>query len=172
MSQTGKPFDWSFDPETEDQIIPIKGRKIFFFIAVFSIILLFTAIFLCARWIFRNRAILTPNVTPLQTLPYSSSSPSEGLDADAIKKLPIVLHQSDSSNRAVEETECCICLSAFRDGEKVKLLPVCNHCFHCECVDSWLVNRSSCPLCRASLITDSSFPKILIQEPPIYNYPI
>ncbi|CAK8538329.1 unnamed protein product [Lathyrus sativus] len=170
-SQTGKPFDWTFDPETEDPTLHMKGRKFFFFVAIFSIIVLFTAIFLCARWIFRNRVLLATNATPLQTLP--NSSRSEGLDADAIKKLPIILHQTDSSNRALEETECCICLSAFRDGEKLKVLPVCNHCFHCECVDSWLANRSSCPLCRASLKTDSSFPKILIQEPPIiYNYPL
>jgi len=45
--------------------------------------------------------------------------------------------------------ECAICL---KDLESVclKQLP-CNefHIFHINCVDSWLINNATCPLCRA-----------------------
>ncbi|AES99623.1 putative transcription factor C2H2 family [Medicago truncatula] len=161
-----KTFDWTFNPEPQDEPLQVKGHKLLFFIAIFTIIILFTALFLCARWLFQTHH--TPHA-PSHTSTFSSSQ-SEGLNADAIKKLPIILHQSNTSNHALEETECCICLSTFRDGEKVKVLPSCDHYFHCECVDAWLVNHSSCPLCRASLKIDLEFPKILIQEPPIrYN---
>ncbi|XP_045832853.1 RING-H2 finger protein ATL66-like [Trifolium pratense] len=163
-----KTFDWTFDTQPEEEPLQIKGGKLLFFIAIFTIIILFTLIFLCARWIFHNRGFLNPPQAPSHTTAFPS--PSEGLDEDDIKKLPIILHQTDYSNRALEEMECCICLSAFRDGEKVKVLPSCDHCFHCECVDVWLMNHSSCPLCRASLKIDYTFPQILIQEPPIrYN---
>lgn len=166
-NQDSETFNWRFDTALDDdQTLQIRGRKLFFFVVLITIILLFTTLFLCARWIFRNSNL--PRRAPSQVS--SSSLPSQGLDADDIKKLPIILHQSEGPKSALEETECCICLSAFNDGEKLKVLPICEHCFHCECVDVWLANHSSCPLCRASLKRDSSFPSVLIQEPPIrYN---
>lgn len=161
-------FEWNFE---DDKALQIQGRKLLFFAVVFTIIVLFTALFMCSRWIFRNRSLL--GSIPTHHAPSVTSSPSQGLDPDAIKKLPIILYQTNCSNRALEETECCICLSAFRDGDKLKVLQKCDHCFHCECVDAWLVNHSSCPLCRASLKLDSSLPMILIQEPPVrYNLPL
>ncbi|KAH7548078.1 hypothetical protein JRO89_XS14G0063600 [Xanthoceras sorbifolium] len=44
---------------------------------------------------------------------------------------------------------CSICLSEFKDGEAIRLLPECLHSFHVPCIDMWLVSHSSCPLCRA-----------------------
>ena len=46
---------------------------------------------------------------------------------------------------------CSICTEDFNKGEEVRLLP-CNHKFHPECVDPWLLNVSgTCPLCRIDL---------------------
>lgn len=42
---------------------------------------------------------------------------------------------------------CSICLSNFEEGEKIKIL-CCNHIFHSECIDSWLVFNRKCPLCK------------------------
>ncbi|PNX78977.1 RING-H2 finger protein ATL72-like [Trifolium pratense] len=49
-------------------------------------------------------------------------------------------------------TDCPICLGEFMDGEKVRVLPNCNHGFHVECIDKWLLSHSSCPTCRQSLL--------------------
>lgn len=46
---------------------------------------------------------------------------------------------------------CSICTEDFTVGEDVRVLP-CNHKFHPNCVDPWLVNVSgTCPLCRLDL---------------------
>jgi hypothetical protein len=46
---------------------------------------------------------------------------------------------------------CSICTEDFSKGEEVRVLP-CNHKFHPDCVDPWLLNVSgTCPLCRIDL---------------------
>ncbi|XP_052205363.1 RING-H2 finger protein ATL78-like [Diospyros lotus] len=50
------------------------------------------------------------------------------------------------------DTECVICLSEFVAGERVRILPTCNHGFHVRCIDKWLNSHSSCPTCRHCLL--------------------
>lgn len=46
---------------------------------------------------------------------------------------------------------CPICTDDFIKGQDLRVLP-CNHQFHPECVDPWLINVSgTCPLCRIDL---------------------
>ena len=43
---------------------------------------------------------------------------------------------------------CVICVDEFIEEDQVRVLP-CNHVFHPQCIDEWLVNHSSlCPLCK------------------------
>lgn len=51
---------------------------------------------------------------------------------------------------------CPICTEDFAKGQEVRVLP-CNHKFHPDCVDPWLLNVSgTCPLCRTNLGPDES----------------
>ncbi|THC92858.1 hypothetical protein EYZ11_007671 [Aspergillus tanneri] len=46
---------------------------------------------------------------------------------------------------------CPICTDDFVKGQDLRVLP-CNHQFHPDCIDPWLVNVSgTCPLCRIDL---------------------
>ncbi|GAB4824404.1 hypothetical protein Ancab_007291 [Ancistrocladus abbreviatus] len=44
--------------------------------------------------------------------------------------------------------ECVICISGLDDGRSCRILPECGHQFHVVCVDPWLMERGTCPLCR------------------------
>ncbi|MCL7033379.1 hypothetical protein MKW94_025581 [Papaver nudicaule] len=47
--------------------------------------------------------------------------------------------------------ECAVCLNEFEDDETLRLLPKCDHVFHPECIDAWLVSHTTCPVCRCDL---------------------
>ncbi|XP_045820111.1 RING-H2 finger protein ATL74-like [Trifolium pratense] len=77
---------------------------------------------------------------------------SKGLKKSALRKIPIVVYGSGSISSSFVATDCPICLGEFMDGEKVRVLPKCNHGFHVKCIDKWLLSHSSCPTCRQSLL--------------------
>ncbi|PSS16187.1 E3 ubiquitin-protein like [Actinidia chinensis var. chinensis] len=52
----------------------------------------------------------------------------------------------DSSTTNIRE--CAICLEEFRAGETCRVLLVCDHFFHPECIGLWLVENQTCPICR------------------------
>ncbi|KAI5075803.1 hypothetical protein GOP47_0009879 [Adiantum capillus-veneris] len=78
-------------------------------------------------------------------------------DGSKVSSSPTTLqahHHQDNPNQdplTTQDSQCPICLSDFQDGEKIRVLPHCNHGFHMQCVDAWLCNHSSCPTCRADL---------------------
>ncbi|KAJ6317812.1 hypothetical protein OIU76_013371 [Salix suchowensis] len=111
-------------------------------------------------------AITSTISTCKRPVPHAPRLPPRGLDSATIKALPIALHKSNlgtGNNGTAVESECCICLGVFEDGDRLKVLPQCQHCFHCECVDNWLVTQSSCPLCRASVRADSAVLSIITE---------
>lgn len=63
-----------------------------------------------------------------------------------------VIVQSNKYLRECRDDLCAICLGEFKEGEVVRVLCECAHVFHLMCVDKWLENHRSCPLCRASAI--------------------
>ncbi|CBY00064.1 hypothetical protein LEMA_P076530.1 [Plenodomus lingam JN3] len=65
---------------------------------------------------------------------------------------------------------CSICTEDFEKGQDLRVLP-CNHKFHPDCVDPWLLNVSgTCPLCRVDLhpvaSNDNSIPPSDLSDPP------
>ena len=70
---------------------------------------------------------------------HSGIAPAEPLAANAA-----TVQQNPSS--ADEGLGCSICTDDFEKGQDIRVLP-CNHKFHPECVDPWLLNVSgTCPL--------------------------
>jgi len=99
----------------------------------------------------------------------SSSNPSQqlankGIKKKALKTFPTVSYSAELKLPSLD-TECIICLSEFTKGEKVRILPKCNHGFHVRCIDKWLKEHSSCPKCRQCLLETCR--KIVGSQQPI-----
>jgi hypothetical protein len=56
------------------------------------------------------------------------------------------IHKTKQEEPIEEFTECAICYEKM-SKETMKTLP-CNHKFHTKCVNKWLQNNTTCPLCR------------------------
>ncbi|CAI5487045.1 unnamed protein product [Closterium sp. Naga37s-1] len=68
-------------------------------------------------------------------------------------------HESQCLKRgpagALVAKECTVCLSDFIERDLVRTLP-CAHRFHVSCIDHWLADRTTCPVCRVDLSTAAS----------------
>lgn len=56
--------------------------------------------------------------------------------------------------RAASVDSCAICLTNYNEEEEgennaLKILPGCGHVFHAICVDQWLRQYPTCPICRS-----------------------
>ncbi|XP_072970901.1 RING-H2 finger protein ATL66-like [Typha angustifolia] len=50
-----------------------------------------------------------------------------------------------------EEIQCTVCLGEYQEKDVLRILPYCGHSFHVTCIDIWLKQHSTCPVCRVSL---------------------
>ncbi|KAF5191637.1 Ring-h2 finger protein atl46 [Thalictrum thalictroides] len=82
-----------------------------------------------------------------------------GLDQAFIDALPVFLYKEIMGLK--EPFDCAVCLCEFSEEDKLRLLPLCSHAFHINCIDTWLLSNSTCPLCRGTLFT----PGLPIENP-------
>uniref|UniRef100_A0A7C9DKA9 RING-type domain-containing protein n=1 Tax=Opuntia streptacantha TaxID=393608 RepID=A0A7C9DKA9_OPUST len=80
--------------------------------------------------------------SPHQTISGDEES-SSGCSLEELKNLP--------KSRFRGSETCAICLDNLLEGEICRILPSCNHVFHCNCVDKWLLKVPACPVCRSSV---------------------
>uniref|UniRef100_A0A7C9CAI2 RING-type E3 ubiquitin transferase n=1 Tax=Opuntia streptacantha TaxID=393608 RepID=A0A7C9CAI2_OPUST len=95
-----------------------------------------------------------------QSAGVQTTASATGLKKSTLRKIPIIVYGSEPGSGMEPGSECPICLGEFVDGEKVRVLPKCNHGFHVRCIDTWLGSHSSCPNCRHSLVDVVSLSKV------------
>ncbi|XP_009599868.1 RING-H2 finger protein ATL78-like [Nicotiana tomentosiformis] len=83
--------------------------------------------------------------------PSAAKLANTGIKKKTLNTFPVITYTTELKHPGLD-SECVICLSEFGVGEKVKVLPKCNHGFHVKCIDKWLNSHSSCPTCRHCLI--------------------
>jgi hypothetical protein len=105
----------------------------------------------------RNVDDANPDTTAQRDVPATETGGTEGVEAqrDVHTEQPsgIAPAQPLVAGTAAQDTSaadqglgCSICTDDFEKGQDIRVLP-CNHKFHPECVDPWLLNVSgTCPL--------------------------
>ncbi|KAG1326957.1 RING-H2 finger protein ATL13-like [Cocos nucifera] len=73
-----------------------------------------------------------------------------GVDQCFIDSLPVFPYKAIIGLR--DPFDCAVCLCEFKADDRLRLLPKCSHAFHLECIDTWLLSHSTCPLCRRNLL--------------------
>ena len=76
----------------------------------------------------------------------SYQSKKTGVDSDYIDLFPKWRFQAGAS--AESSGDCIVCLLEYEDGDEMRRLLPCNHRFHKACIDPWLADHETCPVCR------------------------
>ncbi|KAJ4726299.1 RING/U-box superfamily protein [Melia azedarach] len=77
----------------------------------------------------------------------------QGLVQDALEELmPSVIYGGQEMTAI--SNYCVICLENFIDGESSRVFPVCKHIFHSGCIDQWMNEHLTCPICRISCLVN------------------
>jgi len=71
-----------------------------------------------------------------------------GLEKKTLDSLPVVIYDTEGFKNVDEESKtCAICCDHYEDAQEVRYL-WCLHRFHKGCVDQWLNNHTTCPICK------------------------
>ncbi|KFO21670.1 E3 ubiquitin-protein ligase RLIM [Fukomys damarensis] len=60
-----------------------------------------------------------------------------------------------SSGENDELKTCSVCIREYTEGDKLRQLP-CSHEYHAHCIDHWLSENSTCPICRRTVLTSGN----------------
>uniref|UniRef100_A0ACD5ZR18 Uncharacterized protein n=1 Tax=Avena sativa TaxID=4498 RepID=A0ACD5ZR18_AVESA len=85
-----------------------------------------------------------------QELAESLGNESRGLSDDLMQYLAPWKYKSGSgffSRKTSNNDDCSVCLSAFRNRERLITLP-CKHSYHAGCITRWLKINKTCPVCK------------------------
>lgn len=76
---------------------------------------------------------------------------AQGLLPSDIAALPCA-HVKKNTSEPDGAEECAICLLDIQCGDVVRELGACGHTFHRPCIDLWLLQQASCPLCKSKVV--------------------
>ncbi|GAB2222634.1 hypothetical protein Droror1_Dr00016754 [Drosera rotundifolia] len=73
-----------------------------------------------------------------------------GLEPVLISNFPVKMYCDDYFS-AAGNAQCAVCLAEYHPEDVLRILPNCGHYFHMNCIDIWLLQHCTCPVCRISL---------------------
>jgi hypothetical protein len=59
--------------------------------------------------------------------------------------------------KSLTDTDCAICIENIKLNSDVRIMN-CNHIFHTDCLDKWLIKNKTCPICRYHFANKQNLP--------------
>ena len=86
---------------------------------------------------------------------------SKGVSTEAMATLTRFAYGDDRGTNNAEKQKgddddddefiCAVCRLGFEFGDPCLGLPQCGHAYHAECLEPWLAENKSCPLCKTEI---------------------
>ena len=91
-------------------------------------------------------------IAETQLYPFNGNHPIRGPTNDRSNT------RSFGENDALKT--CTICMTEYTEGDRIQELP-CSHEFHYHCIDRWLWENTTCPICRRELLPSWNIRSVL-----------
>ncbi|XP_029357166.1 RING finger protein 150a [Echeneis naucrates] len=75
----------------------------------------------------------------------------------AISKLQIRTIKKGDKETESDFDNCAVCIEGYKPNDVVRVLP-CRHVFHKHCVDPWLQDHRTCPMCKMNILKALGIP--------------
>ncbi|XP_061091541.1 E3 ubiquitin-protein ligase RNF128-like isoform X1 [Conger conger] len=69
----------------------------------------------------------------------------------AIGQLQVRTLQHGDQETGPEADTCAVCIDAYKPGDVVSIL-TCSHFFHKTCIEPWLLEHRTCPMCKCDIL--------------------
>ncbi|KAJ8351430.1 hypothetical protein SKAU_G00229060 [Synaphobranchus kaupii] len=69
----------------------------------------------------------------------------------AITKLQVRTLQQGDQEIGPEADSCAVCIESYKPGDVVSVL-TCSHVFHKMCIEPWLLEHRTCPMCKCDIL--------------------
>ncbi|KAE8721552.1 Gag protease polyprotein [Hibiscus syriacus] len=143
------------------------GMNLVMTVIGFTVSIMFI-VFICTRLICARIQLRASR----RSLAVSSRSDLSMLERGTHGLEPVVVANFPTKNfceecfSADKDAQCAVCLSEYRCEDTLRILPYCGHSFHVTCIDIWLQQHSTCPVCRVSL---REFPEKKRSMQPLFS---
>ncbi|XP_069613704.1 E3 ubiquitin-protein ligase RNF149 isoform X1 [Ranitomeya imitator] len=74
----------------------------------------------------------------------------------AINQLQLHRVKKGEKGIDIEAENCAVCIESYKPKDVVRILP-CKHIFHRLCIDPWLLEHRTCPMCKLDVIKALGF---------------
>ncbi|MBN3297173.1 RING finger protein 150a [Amia ocellicauda] len=75
----------------------------------------------------------------------------------AISKLQVRTIRKGDKETELDFDNCAVCIEGYKPNDVVRILP-CRHLFHKNCVDPWLQDHRTCPMCKMNILKALGIP--------------
>jgi N-acetylneuraminic acid mutarotase len=119
---------------------------LYYVFAIFVLVAICSCIFLSSM----RQSFLRQHNNINTRITAQTGSALNGVAVELIQRLPTEIYSGHDLEIGAEEdidNQCAVCMDDYNQGDELRILP-CRHRFHSECVDPWLKQNKSCPLCK------------------------